>query len=97
MKILFVCSANKQRSKPAEDYFTSKYEDHEFLSVGTNNKICIKEGTTKFTEDLLKEATIVYVIEKRLLMLKQKHTGFPYFSKIKVLDIPDIYKYYDGN
>ena len=38
--ILFVCSANKQRSKTAEDYFSSKYADFHFISAGTNRKIC---------------------------------------------------------
>jgi len=53
MRILFVCSANKQRSKTAEDYFAQEYQDYEFQSAGTNLKICRKEGTTSLTEDLL--------------------------------------------
>ena len=46
MKYLFVCSANKQRSKTAEDYLSGLNPEHEFLSAGTNHKICFKEGTT---------------------------------------------------
>ena len=97
MKVLFICSANKQRSKTAEDYFASKYSIHEFLSAGTNLKICRKEGTTELTEDLLQWADKVYVMEKRHLEQIQKHTGSTYYSKIKILDIPDVYKYYDGD
>ncbi|TYB73030.1 phosphotyrosine protein phosphatase [Bizionia saleffrena] len=97
MKILFVCSANKQRSKTAEDYFSSKYDTHEFLSAGTNIKICRKEGTTELTENLLEWAEVVYVMEKRHLEQIQKHTGSRYYSKIIILDIADIYKYYDGD
>ena len=97
MKILFICSANKQRSKTAEDYFASKYDEYEFLSAGTNIKICRKEGTTELSEDLLEWAEVVYVMEKRHLEQIQKHTGSKYYSKITVLDIPDIYKYYDGD
>jgi predicted protein tyrosine phosphatase len=96
MKILFICSANKQRSKTAEDYFASKYSSHEFLSAGTNLKLCRKEGTTELTEDLLKWADKVYVMEKRHLEQIQNHTGSRYYSKTKVLAIPDIYKYYDS-
>ena len=44
MKILFVCSVNKQRSKTAEDYFAEKYQAYKFLSAGTNLRICRKEG-----------------------------------------------------
>lgn len=95
MKTLFICSANKQRSKTAEDFFFQKYPEHEFLSAGTNSKICRKEGTTELTEDLLEWADKVYVMEKKHLDQIQKHTGSNYYSKIKVLDIPDIYKYYD--
>ncbi|NRR90919.1 phosphotyrosine protein phosphatase [Winogradskyella undariae] len=94
MKILFVCSANKQRSKTAEDYFASKYNSHEFLSAGTNLKICRKEGTTALTEDLLQWADKVYVMEQRHLGQIQKYTGSRYYSKVTVLNIPDIYKYY---
>ncbi|TVZ26652.1 putative protein tyrosine phosphatase [Gillisia sp. Hel_I_86] len=97
MKTLFICSANKQRSKTAEDYLASKYPGHEFLSAGTNIKICRKEGTTELTEDLLKWADKVYVMEKKHLDQIKKHTGSKYYSKIKVLDIPDIYKYYDAD
>ena len=95
MKILFICSANKQRSKTAEDYFAVKFPEHEFLSAGTNLKICRKEGTTELTEDLLKWSDKVYVKEKKHLDLFQNHTGSTYYSKITVLHIPDIYQYYD--
>lgn len=97
MKILFVCSANKQRSKTAEDYFASKYPEFEFLSAGTNLKTCRKEGTTELTEDLLKWAEVVYVMEQRHLEQIQKHTGSEYYSKINVLNIPDLFKYYDAH
>ncbi|TYA55696.1 low molecular weight phosphatase family protein [Formosa maritima] len=97
MKILFVCSANKLRSKTAEDYFALKYSDHEFLSAGTNLKICRKEGTTELTEELLEWAEIVYVMEQGHLEQIQKHTSSRYYSKIKVLGIPDVYKYYDSD
>lgn len=97
MKTLFICSANKQRSKTAEDFFSQKYPVHEFLSAGTNTKICRKEGTTELTEDLLEWADKVYVMEKKHLDQIKKHTGSKYYSKIKMLDIPDIYKYYDAD
>lgn len=97
MKFLFTCSANKQRSKTAEDYFTEQNPEHEFLSAGTNSKICRKEGTTELTEDLLEWADKVYVMENKHLDQIRKHTGSKYYSKIKVLDIVDIYNYYDAD
>lgn len=95
MNYLFICSANKQRSKTAEDFFSQKYPEHEFLSAGTNTKICRKEGTTELTEDLLQWADKVFVMEKKHLDQIKKHTGSKCYSKIEVLNIPDIYKYYD--
>lgn len=37
------------------------------------------------------------MIEKKRLDQIKKHTGSKYYSEIKVLDIPDIYKYYDAD
>ncbi|WP_203296437.1 phosphotyrosine protein phosphatase [Luteirhabdus pelagi] len=96
MNHLFICSTNKQRSKTAEDFFSQKYPEHEFLSAGTNIKICRKEGATVLTEDLLAWADKAFVMEKKHLDQIKKHTGLKYYSKINVLDIPDIYKYYDA-
>lgn len=80
--ILFVCSANKQRSKTAEDYFSSKYADFQFISAGTNSKICEQEGTNPVTMDLLEQADLIFVMENR------------HKKEIIVLEIKDIYKYY---
>lgn len=75
MKTLFICSANKQRSKTAGDYFAAIYPDQEFQSAGTNLKICRKEGTTELTEDLLTWADKIYVMESKHLAQIQKSTG----------------------
>jgi len=92
--ILFVCSANKQRSKTAEDYFAAKYINYYFDSVGTNQKICNKEGTNFITEEHLIWADIVYVMEQRHKKQINEHTERKYRHKITVLNIPDRFKYY---
>jgi len=92
--ILFVCSANKQRSKTAEDYFASKYSNYHFDSVGTNQKICNKEGTNFIMEEHLIWADIVYVMEQRHKKQINEHTERKYHHKITVLNIPDRFKYY---
>lgn len=92
--ILFVCSANKQRSKTADDYFSEKYPNLQFDSAGTNLKICQKEGTNPMTEDLAEWADVIFVMEKRHKDLINKHTNENYSKKIKVLNIPDRFKYY---
>lgn len=95
-KILFVCSANKQRSKTADDYFSSKYDsnDYEFDSAGTNLKICQKEGTNPLTEELVIWADLIFVMEKRHRQLINSHTKEKYDGKIKTLRIADRFKYY---
>lgn len=93
-KILFVCSANKQRSKTADDYFSAKYPSLRFDSAGTNLKVCQKEGTNPMTEELAEWADVIYVMEKRHKDLINKHTSENYARKIHVLHIPDRFKYY---
>ena len=94
MNILFICSANKERSKTAHDYFKDIYPEHAFFSAGTNHKICKKEGTTPLTEDLLIHADLVYVMEEKHKHIVEKHTGNQYLNKITVLNIPDVYSYF---
>lgn len=91
---LFVCSANKQRSKTADDYFSEKYPSLQFESAGTNLKICQKEGTNPMTEELAEWADVIFVMEKRHKDLINKHTNKSYAKKIRVLHIPDRFKYY---
>ena len=92
--ILFVCSANKQRSKTASDYFSEKMTTFEFDSAGTNHKICNKEGTQPLTLELMKWADLVIVMEERHRKLIVENSGSQFGKKIKVLSIPDRFKYY---
>ena len=92
--ILFVCSANKQRSKTADDYFSAKYPDLHFDSAGTNLKICQQEGTNPLTEEMVEWADVIFVMEKRHKDQINQHTSERHSAKIKVLNIPDRFKYY---
>lgn len=94
MNILFICSANKLRSKTAEDYFSNKYPNHTILSAGTNIKTCNKEGTTPLEEWMLEEADIIYVMEKKHKEEINKAVGDKYNKKIVILNIRDDYKYF---
>ena len=92
--ILFVCSANKQRSKTGEDYFSRVYPNLNFMSGGTNIKICEKEGTNPLTEEMLIWADLIFVMENKHRELIKQHTSNKFGNKIIVLGIQDIYKYY---
>ena len=96
MKILFVCSANKHRSKTAEAYFSKSIPDMEFDSAGTNHTVCDKEGTVKLEEKHLEWADKVVVMEAHHQNLINRHTKFRYQDKISALHIPDEYEYMDS-
>lgn len=92
--ILFICSANKQRSKTAEDYFSGKYADIHFLSAGTNSKICEREGTNPVTIDLLEQEDLIFVMENSHKKDIKSVMNGRLKKEIIVLEIKDIYKYY---
>lgn len=91
--ILFICSANKDRSKTAEDYFSVNYPSINFDSAGTNWKTCNQLGTNFITQDQLEWADKVYVMENKHLKKLNEIFGNSYFNKIEKLNIKDIYKY----
>jgi predicted protein tyrosine phosphatase len=94
LKVLFVCSANKQRSKTAEEYFSKEHPEIEFKSAGTNIKLCRKHGATELTEELMEWADYVFVMEENHKELIEKHGKGIYSTKTFILNIPDLYLYY---
>lgn len=92
--ILFVCSANKQRSKTAEDYFSSKYPEFHCISAGTNIKMCEREGTNPLTIAALEESDLIFVMENTHKKEVKNFIKGRFQKKLIVLNIPDIYKYY---
>jgi predicted protein tyrosine phosphatase len=93
MNILFICSANKDRSKTAEDYFSKKYAQFSFDSAGTNKKIYSQLGTNYIQDDQLELADKIYVMENKHLKAVKALFGNVFFNKIHVLNIEDVYKY----
>lgn len=93
MNILFVCSANKDRSKTAEDYFSEHYPNISFDSAGTNKKICNQLGINYICEQQLEEADVIYVMEQKHYKAIKEAFNTLYLSKITVLNIKDMYKY----
>jgi predicted protein tyrosine phosphatase len=92
--ILFVCSANKERSKTAEDYFSSLYPDANFNSCGTNINLCKKEGTNPITADLITWGDIIFVMEDKHAKVVKQHASVKSGNKLIVLGIHDVYTYY---
>ena len=93
MNVLFVCTANIQRSRTAEDLFRSQFPHHVFRSAGLSEKECLRNGSTLCTEDMLKWAECIYVFETKHVERIRLHTGERFMPKIKCLHIDDIFKY----
>ena len=93
MKILFLCTSNRHRSRTAEDIFSCEMPQHHFKSAGLSEKQCRKNGTTMCNEDMLRWADKVYVFEAMHLERIKEHTGHMYISKTQCLNIEDIYQY----
>ena len=94
MNILFLCTANIQRSKTTEEVFRAANNNHQYKSAGLSEKYVNKANSTLCTEDMLKWADQIYVFEEQHIERIKKHTGDVYLPKISNLNIPDNYQYF---
>lgn len=94
MNILFLCTANVQRSKTAEELFRAANKEHVYKSAGLSAKYVQKANSKLCTEELLQWADRIYVFEQEHIDRIQGHTGEQYLSKIINLNIPDDYQYF---
>ena len=90
MKILFVCSRNRQRSLTAETVFDG-VGGHNVRSVGTEPGARIR-----ITAGHLGWADLIFVMEKRhLSRLQQKYGEEMAAKRVVCLHIADDYEYMD--
>lgn len=99
-KVLFVCTANIQRSLTAEHYFKSLYPPSSpkrvaFKSAGVSAKECRRNGSTLCTVELLEWADQVFVFEQMHIDRIVENTGQRFVHEIYNLDIEDHYQYMD--
>jgi predicted protein tyrosine phosphatase len=93
--ILFICSANKDRSKTVEDLFSARYNDISFVFASTNKTTCQKLGTNYLQRQQLEEAITIYVMETKHSEAIRPQIGSSFHHKIKILHIKDHYRYGD--
>jgi protein-tyrosine phosphatase len=90
MKILFVCSQNKWRSRTAETIFKDN-GNHQIKSAGTE-----KSARIRLNQEMLYWADLIFVMEKKHKTKILKNFEFDQTDKeIIALDIPDDYQYMD--
>ena len=89
-RLLFVCSQNRLRSPTAEHVFAA-YPGVETLSAGLN-----VGADVPLSEELLRWADVVFVMEKRHReKLSREFRQALGGTRVICLDIPDIYEYMD--
>lgn len=94
MKVLFLCTANVQRSKTAEEIFSALDTGNEYRSAGLSAKYTQKAGSTLCTEEMLQWSDTIYVFEGMHIKRIQEHTGEQYLEKIINLNIADEFEYF---
>lgn len=95
VKVLFLCTANMNRSKTAELHFAAKHPVNVYKSAGLSEKECRRNGSTLCTEFMLEWADVILVMEAEHLRRIEQHTGQRFLHKIINLDIPDVYTFGD--
>ncbi|ACJ29453.1 Protein tyrosine phosphatase, putative [Shewanella piezotolerans WP3] len=94
MNILFLCTANKQRSKTAEELVGAADKSNQYKSAGLSAKYVAKAGSTLCTNEQLEWADKIYVFETTHIERIQEHTGNKFLAKITNLQIEDKYQYF---
>lgn len=88
MNILFICSANEDRSRTAESIF-SESDEHVVRSAGTDSSARIM-----VSEPMLLWADLIFCMEdKHKEILKKRFPMATRDAEIVVLQIEDEYKY----
>jgi predicted protein tyrosine phosphatase len=85
-KVLFVCSANLQRSPTAEQVFGNLSDEWQTKSAG----ILPSSGRNSVSQKLIDWADLILVMEaEHAEHIQTNYNSNP--DKIKVLNIPDVY------
>jgi predicted protein tyrosine phosphatase len=92
-RVLFVCTANVDRSRTAMDYFRTQFSDIAFSSAGTDEEETQKANTCFLTQELIEDATLILVMEARHRDWMMAHREMDP-QKVHVLGIPDNYRYF---
>lgn len=90
--ILFVCTANVDRSRTAMDFYSEQYSSLNFKSAGIDHEACQKANSVHLTQQLVDWADLIIAMEgKHKNWIENNLTCT---SDIKVLGIEDYYRYY---
>jgi predicted protein tyrosine phosphatase len=89
--ILFVCSANINRSPTAELWFSVRNPENIYESAGSNQAACNIRGGKYVLSEQLRNADRIICMEERNLREIENVFGSGFSEKIEVASIPDCY------
>lgn len=88
-QIIFICSANRDRSKTAEIHFSKKYPEHKFTSAGINKYLSERYSGVHLKKYMLDEADRIICVEQVQSDYITTKIDIKYKSKIEVLNLGD--------
>lgn len=89
MKVLFICTANRDRSKTAEVHFSKVYPEHEFKSAGINKYLSERHGGVHLKKHMLDWADRVVCAEHVHSDYIIRQIDKKYIGKIEILQLGD--------
>jgi len=93
MNILFICTANRDRSKTAEHIFRIKYPDYNFMSAGINQEMCLTYRGVYVEYQMCLKADKIYCMENLHAQYLLREFGSQIIQKIEILEIEDNEEY----
>ena len=93
MNILFVCTANRDRSRTAEHLFQKKYPHFSFHSVGIDESLCDKYKGKYVDFEICDSVDRIICMEEHHAQFLLKKFGDVLLNKIEILGIQDTEEY----
>ncbi len=84
MNILFVCTANRDRSRTAEIHFSNKYPEHRFRSAGINEYLSKRHGGVHLKQYMLDVFDQIVCMEIEHVEYIRSKIGSKYIEQNKV-------------
>lgn len=95
MNILFICTANRDRSRTAEIHFQAKYPEHQFRSAGINKYLSERHGGIHVKKYMLEIADRIICSEKCHSDYIVSKIDKKYLVKIEVAELEDTKTFMD--
>lgn len=89
MNIIFICTANRDRSRTAEIHFQNKYPRERFRSAGINKYLSERHGGIHLKRYMLDVADKIICMESVHANFIVNAIGKEYLPKIEILNLGD--------